>query len=235
MTNFKNLFFGLPVDVQEEITSAVTIRSLKAGDTLCAQGDACTEMYQIVEGEFKASNFSADGKEVILAKLQEGDTLGEIGLIDNHPRTSFAFALVDSKVNVLSKSNFDRIYDKYPVFSRRLNQLLSLRLRLAMNMVEDASMLSLNQRLARLVFHLVYSHGENNLGTDSYTIDVSHEELAAMLGSARQSVSKELKALENEGFILVRYGKIHVIDLANLKEKYGQLMGSKPFTWNQQN
>ena len=135
-----------------------------------------------------------------------------------------AVAVRESRVSVLSKPNFFMLYKKHPEISWQLNLVQCRRLRFFFSLTEDAAGLNLHVRLARAIHRLAHSHGYRD-GNDGSCIDVSHEELSNMLGASRQSVSKELKLLEREGEIELRYGKIYIPDLAALGEKYEKGMG----------
>jgi biotin operon repressor len=76
------------------------------------------------------------------------------------------------------------------------------------------------------MLRLAYSHGiKDDDGT--LHVDTSHEELGRMLGASRQSISKELKILEQEETVEIRYGKIYIRDLDRLKQKYDNLLGQE--------
>ena len=137
-----------------------------------------------------------------------------------------AVATEASRVRVLGKQQFERLYGKYPEVSRQLNLMLCNRVRLLWGMTEDANTLSLHQRLARAMLRLAYSHGIKDAAGILY-VDTSHEELGRMLGASRQSISKELKLLEQEGIVEICYGKIYIRDLDSLNRNYENLLGQE--------
>ena len=96
----------LPDAVREEMESLSTIRRVKKGEAVYAKGDESIELYQLLQGAIKLCNYSLDGKEILMGEFRPGDCFGEMGLIDGLPRTSFAVAVRDSRVRVLSKPNF---------------------------------------------------------------------------------------------------------------------------------
>ena len=92
-------------------------------------------------------------------------------------------------------------------------------------------MLNLNQRLARMILRLAYSHGSQIAGGKTITIDISQEELGTMLGTSRQSISKELKKMQNKGYIEVHYGRIFLKNVESLNHDYDFLTGLEPVIW----
>jgi len=215
---------GLPDSVQQEMERLCTIRSVNKGEALYCKDDESLKVYRLLDGAIKLCNYSLDGKEISMGELRPGDCLGEMGLIDGLPRSSHAIAVKDSRVQVLSKRNFETLYEMHPEIGRQLNLMLCRRLRLLVSLNEDAAGLNIHERVARVIHRLAYSHGYRD-GQGGLYIDVSHEELSKMLGASRQSVSTELKSLERDGDIELRYGKIYICDLGALSNKYEKAIG----------
>ncbi len=225
IANLHNFIDALPADIQSEIASMSVVRSISADEPIYRQGDASRNLYQFLTGSVRICNYTADGKEVVTGYFQPGDCFGEMGLIDGLPRMNHAIANQPSRERVLNQQNFKRLYERYPEISQQLNVMFCYRIRLLYSLSEDANILSLNQRLARLVYRLVYSHGQ--VDQAGLYVSISHEELGRMLGATRQSVSRELKTLERERSIDIRYGKIYVQDLELLMQKYELLLGQE--------
>jgi len=219
-----NFIDRLPESIRSELQAQCAVRQLGRDQPVYHQGDESGELYQLLEGAIRLCNYTPDGREVIMGEFRAGDCFGEMGLVDGLPRHSYAVASRPSQVRVISKARFDELRAKYPEINRELALMLSLRLRLLFEMTEDASVLNLRQRLARSIHRLAHSHGATGSG-EVRQIDISQEELARMLGVSRQSVSKELQALQQEGYIAIRYGKLQVLDLAALGENFEVRLG----------
>ncbi|HEY9147815.1 MAG TPA: Crp/Fnr family transcriptional regulator [Gammaproteobacteria bacterium] len=219
----------LPGAVREEMESLCVVRSVGKGEAVYSRGDESGELFRLLDGAIKLCNYSLDGKEIQMGEFRPGDCFGEMGLIDGLPRTSFAVAVRDSRVSVLSKPNFLKLYKKYTEIGWQLNLVQTRRIRFLYGLAEEAAGLNIHLRLARAIHRLAYSHGYR-AGGEGVFIDVSHEELSKMLVVSRQSVSKELKLLEREQAIELRYGKIYIRDLAALGEKYEKAVGMEQVT-----
>lgn len=222
--HFHDFIAGLPTPVREELERLSSVRAVDKDQAIYRQGDPAAEMYQLIEGAVKMCNYTADGKEVVTGSFRAGDCFGEMGLIDGLPRISHAIAIEPATLRVLPAAHFNELYRKYPEISQQLNLMLCRRVRLLYALSEEASSLNLHQRLARALHRLSCSHGFRDQH-DALYIGTSHEELGKMLGASRQSISKELKALEGEGVIALRYGKIYILDVPSLNDKYEDLMG----------
>ncbi|RLQ22285.1 Crp/Fnr family transcriptional regulator [Seongchinamella sediminis] len=206
-----------------------SLRRLGKGEAVYRQGDEPNELYQLVEGRVRLCNYSLEGKEVVSGEFQPGDCFGEMGMIDGLTRVSHAIASCDCVVRVLSRAGFDTLTAKFPEVDRKIAVMLCHRVRYLYSLNEEASELTLHQRVARCVLRMAYSRESNNPERELY-IAISQEELGQMLGASRQSINKELKALVCEGSIELRYGRIYIQDLEQLKEQYEYLLGMEPIT-----
>lgn len=227
--NLHNFIDQLPEKILSQWMGLSVERTFKNEECIYYQGDESTGVYQICNGSIRMCNYSDEGKEMIITTFKAGDCFGEMGLIDLLPRSSHAIAVGDVSLRVLSKKNFQHLYDTYPEIAKQINVMLVHRIRLLWQYTEDVSTLNLHQRLARTLMRLSHSHGQQE-DNNRNSISTSHEELGRMLGASRQSISKELKSLEKEGCVEVLYGKICIVDPIALNANYESLMGQEQYT-----
>ena len=226
--NMHNWISELPEGVRQQVMQRCAPRTLIDGDCLFRLGDPADACFQVIKGRLKICTFNRAGQEMVHSYLMEGDCVGDWGLIINEPRMNFAFACRDTQVNVLKKPQFDELYEKYPEIPKALNRVMSRRLRLIFMLAEDASLLPLRQRLARVILRMGHSVGEIDENGRATIEDISHDELGKMVGAIRQSVGRELKKLEREGSIEINYGKLIIRDIAVFGEQYDSLLAIEP-------
>lgn len=224
-----DFFVDLPQAVKDQIAVLSVARKIAGGQEVYRQNDPSLEVYRLHQGRIKLCNYSVDGDEIITGELRAGDCFGEMGLIDGLPRMSHAIASTDSIVHVLSAKHFNDLRDRHPEIDRQISIVLCRRVRALYSLNEDAAGLKLSVRIARVILRLAYSHGRQD-ESGATIIRVSHEEMSKMLGASRQSVSKELKSLEQAGDIELRYGKIYICDLPGLAVKYEDELGREQVT-----
>lgn len=224
-----NFVSELSPHAQEAFAQLCSQRRVGAGEAIYRQGDTSLELYQVVEGAVKICNFSLDGREMVTGEFQPGDCFGEIGLIDGLSRVSHAIASRDSLLRVLGKAQFDEFTARFPEVDRCIAVMLCRRVRFLYALNEEASGLSLHQRVARSVHRLAYSWGAQDPSRERY-IRISQEELGQMLGASRQSINKELRALAAKGAVELRYGRIYIRDLNCLADQYEYLLGTEQIT-----
>jgi len=226
--HFHNWLSPLPKHVLDKVREAMTVRELVDGEAIYHLGDEANELYQVLEGQIKCHMYSHDGKEVIIANFFSGDAFGEVGLLDGLPRGTNAYAIGATSVYALSKADFLRLREEHPEINAQLVIMFSHRLRMAYTLSTDNLTLTLRQRLARYLLRTVAS--KTNQHEKDVLIDASQEELTRVLVASRQSINKELKLMESEGLVEVKYGKILLKDTQVLAEQYEYLVGQEILT-----
>lgn len=208
-------FAALPQAVRETMLRESEIVRLRRGEMLFRQGDPPGGMYALVRGALKVSSLREDGREAILVVMEAGTWFGEISLIDGEPRTHDATSVGTSEVLVLPRPVFDTLMERAD-FARAVASMLASRLRLMYSMLEDSNLRSTRARIARRL--LLLARGDAALvSAPRPHLTVSQEALAMMLGISRQTLSRELKLLEQQDIIRIGYRCIEVISEAGLR------------------
>jgi CRP-like cAMP-binding protein len=224
--NLHNWIDALPGHIQTLVLSKTQTRRYCDGEVIYNLGDTPTGLYQIAKGQARVCNYTYKGKELQMATLYVGDCFGEMGLIDNLPRVNNIYAMGETLLNVLAKESFLALYREHKEIAQQLNLYFCYRMRTLHSMVEDASVLTLRERILRLLTRLGYSRGER-VDDEVVISGVSHEVIANLLGTTRQGVSRELKELEKSQMIQLRYSKIVIPDIECMTEYYEQLVGAE--------
>ena len=228
VSNLHNWISELPEVIGEEIHSCFSKRSLQDGEFLYHQGDHAGACYQVARGRLKVCNYNYAGQELVHVILVDGDCVGDWGLLIDQPRMNNAVACGDTEINIISKAHFDDLYDKFPEIPKALNRVMARRLRLTFMLTEDASLLPLRERLARLIIRMAHSLGSTDQEGHALIENISHEELAKMLGAARPSVGRELKKFAQQDAIEIKYGKLIVRDIAAFSAQFDHLLSVEP-------
>ncbi|UUZ70461.1 Crp/Fnr family transcriptional regulator [Polaromonas sp. P2-4] len=211
-----NPWFGaLPASLVEAMLALCEPLHLHPGQMALRQTEAANGFFGLVSGSLKASTLGEDGREAILAVIEPGNWFGEISLLDGRSRTHDVTALEASELLVLSPSDFAALMARGE-FSRAISVLLAGRIRSLYWLVEDAALRSTRARVARRL--LMLASGDLTMAENSRaSVPVSQEALAMMLGITRQTLSKELKALVDEGAVALRYRRIEIMSVVRLK------------------
>ncbi|GKS95335.1 Crp/Fnr family transcriptional regulator [Acidovorax sp. SUPP2825] len=216
-------FAALPAAQRNGLLGTAELVHLQRGAMPFRQGDpvgaAGSGFYGLLAGTLKISTLRDDGREAILVLLEPGNWFGEITLIDGSPRTHDATALTGVDLLVVPPAAFAaQMAD--PVFANAMATLLASRVRGLYSMMEDATLRGLRVRVVHRLLALARGDATQS-ATLRPSVAVPQEALAMMLGVTRQTLSKELNALAQEGLIGLRYRRIELLHLEALQRLGG--------------
>ena len=208
-------FASLATPDQQALLAHAQLLRLQPGEMLFRQGAAPGGFYGLLKGTLKISSLREDGREAILVLLEPGNWMGEISLIDGEPRTHDATALCAAELLVVPQAAFYALMESVS-FAQAMTRLLAGRVRSLYGVVEDSALRSTRTRVAKRL--LLLARGDATQSADTrLSVPVSQEALAMMLGMTRQTVSKELKFLQAQALVVVRYGRIDILSATKLQ------------------
>lgn len=200
-------------------------RALRDGERLYARGDAAEGLYGVVRGRIRLSVPTANGREMLFVLFEPGSWFGEVSMFDGEPRPQDAHAVGDSEILLLPRTRFLALLDQQPELYRGFTRLLCRKLRTVLEYVEDALTLPLAARLGKRLLELARVYGVDEAEGRLIDLALPQDDLASMLGATRQSVSKQLKAWEQRGWIALRYRHVVMRDAAALEREVAKLAG----------
>lgn len=204
-------FNALPVPIRESLSAKANTVRYQQGDVIIwQQDDDDCALFCVLSGAIKISSCSWEGKEAVLTYLAPGSWFGEIAMFDGRHRTHTAQAHEDAELLKVSKADIMSMLANYPEFYAHIIQLLCEKVRLLMDVVEEASLQPLPTRLARRLMMLAGTFGVHTPLGIEIQLRLPQEELGQMLGTSRQSTNKLLKKFEQDGLISVAYRNIVV-------------------------
>lgn len=199
------------------VGQAARERNYPKNSIILFEDDPGDALYVVVAGQVKVVLIGEDGREVILAVLKEGDFFGEMSLIDDQPRSAHVIAMEDAELLVLRRHEFLQCMQEMPRIALGLLQALSRRLRRADDKIGGLVLLDVNGRVARLLLELADEHGGARIPRK-----ITHHQIAQMIGSSRETVSRTIRDLADRGLIEVTRQAILVKDRAGLEALAGQ-------------
>jgi CRP/FNR family transcriptional regulator len=184
------------------------------------KGDPCLTLYIIHTGQVKLSEISESGREQALLILNKGDFFDVVSIIDGGPYPTTATALSDVLLYAINKQDFLTITIKYPVVTNAVLPYLGGIMREMADLVADISFESITVRIAKLI--LRYAEIQGVLTPNGVLVKrtLTHQEIADILGTDREVVTRSLIDLQKQGLIDMREGKqILIKDLGKLQNK----------------
>lgn len=212
------LFHDAPARALEIAASVIQLRSFEAQTVLFQEGDSGEALYILAEGQVKLSKVDLGGYEKTLAILQPPEFFGEMALLGSQTRSATAMTLTEVKAYLLFQDDFNKLLQSYPSISLNLTTTLAQRLR---GMDDEAQILSYKDAQGRVAFVLLRLYRS---GVIEFTeagealVRLTHQELANLAGTSRETVTRALKVLEKEGVIATRPKEIIVTDVDGLEE-----------------
>lgn len=188
------LFNAFSPEELDAIRAAASDLELVRGDVIFAENDVADALYVVNEGRIAIGNRSIDGRESMVALMERGELFGEMSLFDGLGRSAEARALEASNVTVVPYAPVKEILETRPAVLWSVVALLSRRLRDMDTALADAFFLDVTGRTAKRLLDLA---GDE----DSFTIPVTQEELAGMIGASRERVNKAIAQFQRLGWI----------------------------------
>jgi CRP/FNR family cyclic AMP-dependent transcriptional regulator len=208
------LFASFPEDQLRVLTTVVTRRSLPRSTTVMASGDATDSLYIVLSGRLKVMMSDAEGKEVILSILGPGEFFGEMGLIDDAPRSASVVSIEACELLSISKRDFKKSLAENFEMAQAVMRGLVRRLRDADRKIGSLALLDVYGRVARLLLDM----SETVDGEKIVTKRLPKQDIAKMIGASREMVSRVMKDLQMGGYIEVRGSSIILRDTIVLPE-----------------
>jgi CRP-like cAMP-binding protein len=206
------LFGALPTDQIEAIARQSTIRTVDRGDMLFSVDDEPTELYIVITGRIAIVNTSVDQRESMMALMEPGDLFGEMPLFDGLPRSAGARALESSEVVAIPYAPLRGVYQAQPELLWRVVNLLAQRLRTTDEALADSVFLDVTGRTAKRLLEL-------SAGEDVFTLPITQEELAGMVGASRERVNKAISSFVRLGWVELHDRQYSIVDRVQLDRR----------------
>lgn len=212
------LFKDAPERALEVAASVMQPRRYEAHSVLFQEGDVGEALYVLSKGLVKLSKVDLGGYEKTLAILQPPEFFGEMALLGAKTRNATAVTLGEVEAYLLFADDFSRLLQSYSAISLNLTTTLAQRLS---RVDDETQILSYKDAQGRVAFVLLrlYRSGVAELGRDgSALVRLTHQELANLAGTSRETVTRALKVLETEGVIETHPKEIALSDVQGLEE-----------------
>jgi CRP/FNR family transcriptional regulator len=207
------LFEGLSRGELEDLSLIVDDLTVVKGEAIFLEGDDGNGFYVVISGKVKIFKVSWEGKEQILHIFGPGEPFGEVPVFGGKQFPASAEALEKGRVFFFPREDFSALIKKNPELALNLLAVLSKRLRRFTSLIEN---LSLKEVPGRLAAYLLYLRGSGE-GTAELELDISKGQLASLLGTIPETLSRILGKMSNGGFIESEGSLIRIMDLQGLE------------------
>jgi len=193
------LFSDLPEEALSELSGLIKELNYKRNTVVISQGDDTRSLYIVLHGRLKVLASDAEGNQTIFSFLGMGDFFGELSLLDDAPRSASVVTVEDAGLLHLSHQYFNDFIHKHPEICPLIFKALTSRIREMDKTICDLTSLDVYGRLAQVL----YKESSEALDGRIRTERLTHQDLAEMVGSSREMISRILKELRTGGYISV--------------------------------
>ena len=205
-----DVFQDLSAAEMGEIDRVTTLSSCRRGKILYMPEDTSEVLFFLREGRVQLYRISPDGKKLVIDTIGPGSIFGEMALIGQGMHNTFAEAIEDCDLYVMSRDDVELLLSTKPLVALRLFEVLGRRLREAESRLEEIAFKGIPARLASLLLQLAEEQGRDSIR------GLTHQDLGEQIGTYRETTTQTLNAFKADGLIEIGRKRITILDRAGL-------------------
>ncbi len=207
------LFKGLPKEQLDEVVNSMADQTFDRGQTVLSEGEAAEGFFVLVTGKVKIFKLSADGKEQILHFVGPGESFGEVPMFADGRFPANAETIEKSRIFFFPRAAFLDLIGTDPTLAMNMLAELSKRLRQMTRLVEELSLKEVPGRLAAYILYLSSKSESDDVG-----LDITKGQLASLLGTIPETLSRILGKMSAQEVISVQGRKLKILDRTILED-----------------
>ncbi|HKA91239.1 MAG TPA: Crp/Fnr family transcriptional regulator [Haliangiales bacterium] len=211
------LLQDLPADVLAKLAEKVELREIRRRQVIYLPGDPGQAVFLVNGGRVKVSKVTRDGKELTLSYRVPGEIFGETCLIDGEPREEMAEAMENALVTEIERPVYDELLRTQPSLGYKMTKILAQRRREIEAKIENLVFKDVNSKLAELLLRFAEEYGVEDARGTLVALKITHQEMANLIGSTRETVSLTLAQFKKRGLIQSEGRKVIISDREGLK------------------
>jgi CRP-like cAMP-binding protein len=211
------LLSEVSTETLERLVAGARVESYRPRQVIYLPGDRSYGVHFLSQGRVKVSKVTRDGKELTLAYRTAGDFFGEGCLIDGGPREEMVESMEPTVSVELARDDFDTLLRNGSSLSYRVVRAFIERHRDLENKVEQLIFKDVGSKLAELLLRLGIEHGVESKKGVALAVKITHQEMANLIGSTRETVSLTLSQFKRKGFIATEGRRVILADQEGLR------------------
>lgn len=213
-----DLFQQLSPEQLSVLESRCRVRKCPRNTPIYLPADHADGVLLLAEGRVKIGSFTEEGKQTILAFIEPGEIFGELSLMGTEEREEYAEAVEKSTIILIPNETIHQLLAENPKVSLGVTKLFGLRRQRVERRLKYLLFRSNRERLVHLLVELAEQYGKQTPDGVELRIKLSHQDLASIVGSTRETVTVVLGELQSEGRLKLGRRKIVLTNLAQLAE-----------------
>lgn len=211
------LFSALDSSEIGSFAERTSLRRFAPGELLFSEGEPCAGLYVVISGRVRIFKTSSSGREQVLTIEGPGGSIAELPVFDGGTYPASAAAVDESQLLFVSRNDFRAYCLEHPQVALKVIEVVGSRLRRLVGIIEELSFTTLRHRLISWLLREAEARGRLSEAGTVFELDISHQELAARIGTVRELVSRNMARLQAQGFILVQGHKLTILDREGLE------------------
>ncbi len=207
------IFQDLSPREMQELDRITTISHVQKGKVFYRPEEVTEVLFIIKQGRVQLYRISAEGKKLVITTLGPGSLFGEMALVGEQMHNTFAEAIEDCLICVMSRTDLERLILNKPQVALRVLNITGRRLHEAEERLEDMAFKGIPARLASLLLRVRAEQGSSEIK------GLTHQDLAEMVGTYRETATQVLNDLKNEGLIDIGRKRIVILDPEGLEAR----------------
>ena len=218
LRDLSDLFAGVPTDALDQLSDRLPANRFGKGELIHSPFDRAESLYMVEQGRVRLYRSAADGRQLTLSMLDAGAVFGRLAGQERETYDCYAEALEDCCLRTLRPDELDRLINHHPQIAQNLLSALSQRLSDAEDQLESIAFHSVPSRLAAMLLRLMDRYGRVTPAGIRIDQRFTHMQLAEMVGTSRETLTKVINELREAGMVDVRERMVWVLDADRLEQ-----------------
>jgi CRP/FNR family transcriptional regulator len=213
------LFSALSDAELGSLAACTNICSYASGELVFSEGASCEGLFIVSKGRVRIFKTSPAGREQVLALEGPGGSIAELPVFDGGPYPASSSAVEPSELLFIARKDFRALCMEYPEIALKVLQVAGARLRRLVGIIEELSFTTVRHRLISWILREAKTESGN-----TFTLQASHQELAAQIGTVRELVSRNLARLQAQEFIGINGHEVTILNLEGLEAELSSVV-----------
>lgn len=196
-----SIFHGLSDEEINQVASLIVRKSFSKGEMIIMEGGKLDSLYIINQGKVKAFRYTPEGKEQILYIFDAGDFFGEKNLFDTQNASYHVEALSQTSICTINNRDFKRLLRDCPDISFKIIDLLCVRISVLESAIQNMGTKNIEKRVNSLLLEFAEKYGREDPRGIIIDLPLSREGMANYIGVTRETISRKMSSLQDEGMI----------------------------------
>ena len=218
-----NLFSQVSSEDLSWLESHSRVRRMKRGEPIYMPSQSADGVLLVASGRIKICHTTPEGKQSIIDFVDEGEVFGELALLDAQQRDEYAETTEKTTLILIPKRELQDMIRKYPAIVLGVTKLIGLRRQKIERRLKNLLFRSNRERVIHLLLELSEKYGEVRPNGIALKIRLSHQEMAGIIGSTRETVTVVLGQLQSEELIEIARRKIVITNLQRLAKEVNEV------------